>query len=85
MLYSIISNYLIKAEKQLSADRITFVSTKEINAYISYTAKKMNLSKGEVIRRIIEDDINCNLILGINSLPLQILLRISLLNHSQYV
>lgn len=49
-----ISKFLKRVDKQLKSSRITFVSTKEINNFIDVESEKRGISKGEIIRDILE-------------------------------
>jgi len=50
----IVSRFLRKAQKQLRSDRTTFVTTRYINDFLNWKTRKTGLSKGEVIRGILE-------------------------------
>ena len=49
-----ISRFLKKVGKQLKASRTTFVSTREIDQYVTAVSKRAGLAKGEIIRDIME-------------------------------
>lgn len=50
-----IREFLDRAKRKLASSRTTFVSTREIDDFISSKIKELGLSKGEVIRKIIEE------------------------------
>lgn len=52
-----LDKFMKKAERQLRSDRITFVSSREINDYVNWKSVQNGLSKGEVIRAILEEKI----------------------------
>lgn len=54
----VLNKFLKKAEKQLLSDRITFVATHRIDEYLNQKSNASGLSKGEIIRTIIEDQID---------------------------
>jgi hypothetical protein len=50
-----VTRFLSRAKKQMQTTRTTFVSTTQIDNFINQETKKTGQSKGEVIRRILED------------------------------
>jgi hypothetical protein len=59
-LRDILISFIIKAENKLKSDRITFVSTKQINEYLRKKSLIENTAKGEILRKIIEEYIQKN-------------------------
>jgi hypothetical protein len=49
----IIDNFMKFSERQLNTSRTSFMSTKEIDIFLSSESKKQRISKGELIRQII--------------------------------
>lgn len=54
----LINKFLRKAEKQLYSQRITFICSKEIYDYIDSKSNKNGMSKGEIIRSLLEQVID---------------------------
>jgi len=52
-----VNGFLRRAQKQLRSDRTTFVTTRYINDYLKWKVQQSGLSKGEVIRGILESSI----------------------------
>lgn len=53
----VVDNFLTFAEKQLFTARTSFMSTREIDEYITTVSRRQGISKGELIRQILHRDI----------------------------
>lgn len=54
----VIDDFVAFTEKQLLTIRTSFMSTKEIDNYLSYESRKQKLSKGELIRQLLGKSIS---------------------------
>jgi len=52
-----LDSFISSAERKVKTSRLTFVGTKEINSYLNLKSEKSGLSKGELIRSILEKSI----------------------------
>lgn len=53
----IIDSFIDFAQKQMNTTRTSFMSTKEIDEYLSIHSKKQGISKGELIRQLLHNSI----------------------------
>lgn len=54
----VINDFIKFAEKQMLTKRTSFMSTQEIDKFLSIESQKRNVSKGELIRQLIHKSIN---------------------------
>jgi hypothetical protein len=53
----VIDDFIGFAEKQMLTTRTSFMSTKKIDEYLNYESKKQSISKGELIRQLLNKSI----------------------------